>query len=286
MKFPVIDFELTSKCNLRCEFCFGPENGCDIFDLPTEVWFQAIDYFWERGVKAIVFTGGEPTLRTDLYQIVSYAKQLGFMTILSTNGRQHNETVQCVDVLDWLCLPLDSTDTKINRKMRGDDWLLNSLAKLILDSKKVNPSIKIKIGTVISEVNVFEIGNIYNALLTIEDTVDIWKLYQCTYTPTSFRRFEKFAISTNNFLKIVNPIQDDFKGRRFKVTVSSIFDRRRAYVFVYPDGTVSIPDMGTNVNDLIIGNIGNLGSVCLDQDIQLDLKNMVSNFHATYGFSF
>ena len=69
-------FEVTTRCNYRCPFCYCvwhefPElSGAE---LDTESWKSIIDECTERGVKEITFTGGEATLRDDLWELMEYA---------------------------------------------------------------------------------------------------------------------------------------------------------------------------------------------------------------------
>lgn len=55
-------------------------------ELSTEEWQQVLDKLWEVGVPHVCFTGGEPTLREDLIDLVRYAEKLGQVTGLLTNG--------------------------------------------------------------------------------------------------------------------------------------------------------------------------------------------------------
>jgi len=57
-------------------------------ELTTEEWQRALRLLWEAGVPHVVFTGGEPTLREDLVELVRYAEELGQVTGLLTDGRR------------------------------------------------------------------------------------------------------------------------------------------------------------------------------------------------------
>ncbi|MBN2881471.1 radical SAM protein [Candidatus Woesearchaeota archaeon] len=79
-------FESTYNCNMRCEFCFNKEhfeslNNMDIISIK-----KMIDILSSKGIKKFTVTGGEPFLRTDLFDIISYAKQKGLVVSLYTNG--------------------------------------------------------------------------------------------------------------------------------------------------------------------------------------------------------
>ncbi len=55
-------------------------------ELTSEEWKKIMDKAWEVGVPHIIFTGGEPTLRNDLPELLNYAEQLGMVTGLLTDG--------------------------------------------------------------------------------------------------------------------------------------------------------------------------------------------------------
>jgi radical SAM protein with 4Fe4S-binding SPASM domain len=83
----LVVWNYTKLCNLRCEHCYenaGPEAAED--ELTTEEAKRVIDEFEEAGVVAIAFSGGEPLLRKDIFEVAGYARQKGFFTSVATNG--------------------------------------------------------------------------------------------------------------------------------------------------------------------------------------------------------
>lgn len=73
------------KCNQKCLFCYaaGEELG-RLREISTEEWLIAIERLKGAGIPMLTFTGGEPTLRADLCQLIGSAKR--FVTRLNTNG--------------------------------------------------------------------------------------------------------------------------------------------------------------------------------------------------------
>lgn len=57
-------------------------------ELTTEEWMQVLDRAWQAGIPHITFTGGEPTRREDLVQLVEHAEKLGQVTGVLTDGRR------------------------------------------------------------------------------------------------------------------------------------------------------------------------------------------------------
>lgn len=82
-----MDLALTYRCNNNCSHCYNARER-NYPELDTQNWKQIIDKLWKIGIPHLVFTGGEPTLRDDLPDLVRYAEQKGFVTGLNTNGRK------------------------------------------------------------------------------------------------------------------------------------------------------------------------------------------------------
>ncbi len=88
----LIAWEVTRSCNLACKHCRAeahtePYPG----ELSTEEAKALIDTFPEVGNPIIIFTGGEPLMRHDLFELIPYAKSKGLRCVLAPNGTLINE---------------------------------------------------------------------------------------------------------------------------------------------------------------------------------------------------
>lgn len=83
-----ISLELTYQCPLNCVFCSNPldHESYRASEMSTEQWKKVIKEARELGAMQIGFTGGEPTLRKDLEELIEYAASIGFYTNLITSG--------------------------------------------------------------------------------------------------------------------------------------------------------------------------------------------------------
>lgn len=82
-------FELTYRCNLRCRHCYvvpPKDDGRGTRELSTKEVFIILDQLAAAGCLNLGFTGGEPFLRKDIFDILRYAKSKGFNIIVLTNG--------------------------------------------------------------------------------------------------------------------------------------------------------------------------------------------------------
>lgn len=117
--------EVTKRCNLRCRFCFA--NGGSIDDeLSLETLKSAVsDIVAKRGNVLLQLSGGEPTLRHDLPELVRFAKAAGCSYVqLNTNGIRLAEDEEYAKSLkdaglDIVFLQFDGTDDKIYEFLRG-----------------------------------------------------------------------------------------------------------------------------------------------------------------------
>lgn len=85
---PIVAYlKLTKRCNLDCYYCPWHTNPTNFAgEQDTTVWLTQIDRLVERGVKIFVLEGGEPTLRADLAELITYVHDRGGHTIVATNG--------------------------------------------------------------------------------------------------------------------------------------------------------------------------------------------------------
>ncbi len=81
-----MDLAITYRCQNDCAHCYNARSRQQP-ELTTEQWKQVLDRLWEIGIPHIVFTGGEPTLRKDLPELVAHAERNGQITGINTNGR-------------------------------------------------------------------------------------------------------------------------------------------------------------------------------------------------------
>ncbi|MBE0410892.1 MAG: radical SAM protein [Anaerolineales bacterium] len=82
-----MDLALTYRCNNDCSHCYNARPR-DFPELNTNQWIHILDLLWEIGIPHVVFTGGEPTLRSDLPELISHAVKNGQIVGLNTNGRR------------------------------------------------------------------------------------------------------------------------------------------------------------------------------------------------------
>jgi radical SAM protein with 4Fe4S-binding SPASM domain len=84
---PVVVYNCTLKCNLKCLHCysFSQTNRC-ADELDTAEAKKLLSQLTEVNCPAVLFSGGEPLLREDLFELLAEANRLNLRTVISTNG--------------------------------------------------------------------------------------------------------------------------------------------------------------------------------------------------------
>lgn len=117
-----MDLALTYRCNNDCAHCYNAR-ARDFGELPTGEWKRILDRLWELGIPHVVFTGGEPTLRSDLPELIAYAERNGQITGMNTNGRRLSDrrfVASLVDAgLDHVQITLESHVAQVHDQMVG-----------------------------------------------------------------------------------------------------------------------------------------------------------------------
>lgn len=112
---------VTYRCNLDCLFCKLPQRfiGSEFDEYQMK---KIITDFCRLGGAAVGFSGGEPLLRKDIFNLVAYAKDSGLAATLTTNGTLLNDesSERLMDSgLDELGISLDSHNSKVHDEIRG-----------------------------------------------------------------------------------------------------------------------------------------------------------------------
>lgn len=133
----LVAWEVTRSCNLSCIHCrASAECGPYENELSTAECFKVLDDIASFSTPIIIFTGGEPLLRDDIYDLVQHGSDLGLRCVMATNGSLLDETVvgRLIDVgIQRISLSLDGAARETHdtfRKVEGSfDSVING-AKL------------------------------------------------------------------------------------------------------------------------------------------------------------
>ncbi len=82
----VVGYEVTHACNLKCRHCYNASGVRGPYELDTEGAKEVIDQVCDAGCSYIIFGGGEPFTRKDLFQLMEYAHKKDMNMAVSTNA--------------------------------------------------------------------------------------------------------------------------------------------------------------------------------------------------------
>jgi len=93
-KRPIVVWGCTRRCNLRCIHCYSDSHDEDYSgEMTTEEAKSFLQDLSDFSVPVILFSGGEPLLREDIFELAHFSKELGIRPVLSTNGTLIREGV-------------------------------------------------------------------------------------------------------------------------------------------------------------------------------------------------
>ncbi len=119
-----MDLALTYRCNNACAHCYNPVQPAKA-ELSTAEWKRVLERLWEIHIPHIIFTGGEPTLRPDLPELIAHAQHLGQISGLNTNGRRLQDKDYLASLveagLDHVQITLESHAPAIHDRMVMND---------------------------------------------------------------------------------------------------------------------------------------------------------------------
>lgn len=164
-KRPVVVWNVTRKCNLKCVHCYAHATDAAVADeLSTAEGEALIDDLAGFGCPVILFSGGEPLVRQDLPQLAAYAVSKGMRAVISTNGTLITaavaRTLKSIG-LSYVGISLDGMRA-INDRFRGVPGAYDKALNGIRNCQSAG--IKVGLRFTINRFNVGDIPAIFDLL--------------------------------------------------------------------------------------------------------------------------
>jgi uncharacterized radical SAM superfamily Fe-S cluster-containing enzyme len=184
--------DLTNRCNFSCNFCYANVEKAGYWIEPSlEEIEKIMDHFRNKPIPApaIMFAGGEPTVRKDFPEICKMAKDKGFKEVIAaTNGYGFQKkkgglefTKECFEKgLDTLYLQFDGINDATYEKVRGIKNLMAYKERAVENCRKAGLSSINLVATVVRGITDIEIGNIIQYAI---DNIDV--IRGITFQPVS-----------------------------------------------------------------------------------------------------
>jgi Fe-coproporphyrin III synthase len=164
-KKPVVVWNITRRCNLKCIHCYSESENRDYSgELNTDESLHLIDSLADFKVPVVLFSGGEPLIRKDVFTLISRARSKGMRVVVSTNGTLiNNDTaLRLKDAgLSYVGVNLDGREEKHDR-FRGSAGAFSRSIEGIRACMKAG--VKVGLRFTITRSNVDDIEGIFSLL--------------------------------------------------------------------------------------------------------------------------
>jgi len=162
-KRPVVVWNVTKACNLKCVHCYAKAvEQKSKGELTHEQGLRLIDDLAAFGSPVILFSGGEPLMRPDLVDLAHYAVSKGMRAVISTNGTlitpQKAAELKKVG-LSYVGVSLDGMEA-VNDRFRGKKGAFKDAMEGIRNCKAVG--LKVGLRFTINRMNAVEIPHIFD----------------------------------------------------------------------------------------------------------------------------
>ncbi|GAA5194528.1 hypothetical protein GCM10023322_59160 [Rugosimonospora acidiphila] len=141
----IVYYAITEGCNLRCPYCYASSEKKLPGELTPEETLRLVDQVADAGAETMVFTGGEPMMRRDLFDAVRRAKERGLRTNIITNGTliRRIETARIMaELFDRVTISMDGGTAERHEPTRGRGTFAKSIKGLgLLNEVGVAPII-------------------------------------------------------------------------------------------------------------------------------------------------
>ncbi len=180
-KKPVVVYNCTRRCNLRCVHCYSSSRDVEYSDeLTLSQSKEMIDSLARLGCPVILFSGGEPLMHPHLLEMMAYAKDAGLRVVISTNGTlltdEFLETASDIG-LSYIGVSLDGL-REVNDRFRGVAGAFDTALEGIRRTKA--HGIKVGLRFTINKRNAQEIDGIFD--LMIEEQIPRICFYHLVYS--------------------------------------------------------------------------------------------------------
>jgi len=138
-------WNFTNRCNLSCLHCYSKSTLDEVDTLTTPQIKKTILEMKENGVKFIIFSGGEPLTRKDLFEIAEFCKQNGIITYLSSNGLYFTKSniQKIVDNFNYVGVSIDG-DESTHDYFRGLKGAFKETLKAVLLANSTGAKVGIR----------------------------------------------------------------------------------------------------------------------------------------------
>ena len=264
---PVVVWNSTRRCNLSCVHCYSKsENKLYPNELTTTQAKAFVADLAEFGVPVLLFSGGEPTLRNDLFEVAHLASDKGIRVVLSTNGTliTENTAKQLKTAgFSYVGVSLDGIG-ETNNKFRGKENAFDSAVAGIRNCLKagVKPGLRFTV----TKHNVKDLPEIFNFIEA--EKIPRACFYHLAYVGrgTAIANDDLTHQQTRDFMDYILTKTEGFHQKRVNTEILTV-DNHADAAYLYLKLKEKDPEKAEEVMRLLRLNKGNSsgkGIGCVD----------------------
>lgn len=277
---PVVVWNSTKTCNLKCRHCYMSSDAKKYQnELTTEEAKRFIDDLAAFKVPVLLFSGGEPLIRPDFFELAAYAQASGVRPTLSTNGtlitREIAQKIKDIGV-GYVGISLDGL-RDVNDKFRGKDGAFEAAMNGIKNCVAVGQRVGLRF--TINHHNLQELDNIFDFIE--EENIDRVCFYHLVYSGRGNAMMDEDVTPEESRQAMDTIIRRtrDFEQRGLKkeiLTVDNHCDGVYMYLRALAEGETELAEQikgfiamnGGNRSGIAFGEVDPFGYVHPDQFTQ------------------
>lgn len=264
---PIVVFNCTRRCNLNCIHCYSDSHNKEYDgELTTEEAKRFIDDLAEFKIPVLLFSGGEPLIRDDLFELAKYAVNRGLRVVLSTNGTlidKKNASKIKDSNFSYVGISLDGIGSN-NDKFRGSKGAFESALRGIRNCKEVG--VKVGLRFTITKHNYRDLKDIF--ALVEKERIDRACFYHLVYSGRG-SDMKNDDLSHLKMKDIIDYICDEtmrFHKQKLPIEILTV-DNHTDSVYLYKkikDSNNGKADEVLRLLKLSGGNSSGIGIACVD----------------------
>jgi MoaA/NifB/PqqE/SkfB family radical SAM enzyme len=268
-----VHWECWSECNLQCAFCYRTRG----IPLSTEDACHFIQCVKTGGASQIVFAGGDPSIRPDIVDLITFAKDLDLSVEIQTNGHHmREEFLDALKQVDLVGVSLDGEDAETHdyiRKKLGNFSRVISLLDFLDENE-----IPVIVRTLVCNLNKDKIANLGDILVRYKN-IRRWSLLEFSAVGEGYANRKMYHIDSQTYNHVASTIDARF-GKDMSLDFFSGEKKIGTYMLVTPDGRV----YGTG-NELVNGYHKIVGNITMDHlgEISEKLPFNAQRHQSRYG---
>jgi putative heme d1 biosynthesis radical SAM protein nirJ1 len=277
---PVVVWNSTRTCNLKCRHCYMSSDAKKYAnELTTAEAKQFIDDLADFNVPVLLFSGGEPLIRPDFFELADYAAKKGVRPTLSTNGTLITPEVarKIKDIgVGYVGISLDGL-REVNDKFRGKAGAFEAAMNGIKNCVAVDQRVGLRF--TINHHNIQELENIFDFIE--EENINRVCFYHLVYSGRGNQMMDEdvTAEESRRAMDIIIRRTRDFEERGLKkeiLTVDNHCDGVYMYLKALQEGKDELAQQikkyiamnGGNRSGMAFAEVDPLGYVHPDQFTQ------------------